>query len=270
MRDTENLNSQLAKEEATLAATNEQIEAAYRRIEALQAQITAAQEKIAATEQGIDKLRESAVTIEKRMELLREYMSMVENSPAPVAINTPAPGFHTPAPARHTPPPAVHTPVPATHTPVPATPAEPSENDSTAEILPSLEEAQPTDEIGDLAFVESLPGATADAKKEASSAPVTLETLDDEVLSHELLPRTQTFEEELLLVMAHHRKAIAPKDVARIFRRLDYTPKQSATAKTIRAQVEAAQHLFETAAEGRIALTGEGREEAQRLIEQLA
>ncbi len=249
MQDSDNLQSQLAKEEAALAATSEQIAAAHRQIEALHARIADTQSQIAATERHIEELADHAATIEKRIELLREYMSMVDAAgtapnPAPVA---PAPRSQ-PAP----PPPA----------------AEVLGND--AEALPSLGEPEPADEIGDLSFVESMPGATADD----TNPPVTLKPdsfsdMDEEALTHELLPRTQTFEEELLLVMAFHRKAILPKDVGRIFRRLDYAPKQKATEAAVKAQVEASTHFIEYAKEGRIALTPEGREEAQRLLKQL-
>ncbi len=108
-------------------------------------------------------------------------------------------------------------------------------------------------------------GAPAATEKE----PITFDNMTEEVLTHELLPRTETFEEELLLVMAFHKKAVKPKDVANKFRRLDYAPKQSATETTIKSQVEADQHLFENVAGGRIALTTDGREEAQRLLDRL-
>lgn len=252
MQDSDNLQSQLAKEEASLAGIAEQIETAQRQIEALRAQIAEAQSQIAATERQIGEFTDQAATIEKRMDLLREYMSMVDDageapSPAPVAAAPAPPPAADPAP----PPPA----------------PEPEEN----EALPAFEgEPEVQDEIGDLSFVESLPGAKPDdTNPSVTVKPDSFEELDEETLTHELLPRTQTFEEELLLVMAHHRKAIAPKAVSRIFRRLDYAPKQKATEAAIKAQVEAAPHFIEYAKEGRIALTSEGREEAQRLLKQL-
>ncbi len=115
-----------------------------------------------------------------------------------------------------------------------------------------------------------MPGATPDDTNPPRTGPLTMEDLDEETLTHEVLPRTQTFEEELLLVLAFHRKPVQPKDVARIFRRLDYAPKQKATEAIIKAQLEADHHLFEQAKEGRIALTAEGREEAQRLLAEFA
>jgi hypothetical protein len=258
MQDSDNLQSQLAKEEASLAAIAEQIETAQRQIEALRAQIAEAQSQIAATERQIGELTDHATTIEKRMDLLREYMSMVDQageapSPAPAAAAPPTPADPAPPPNAD---------------PAPPPPApEPDEN----EVLPAFKrEPELQDEIGDLSFVESLPGAKADnTNPPVTVKPDSFEELDEETLTHELLPRTQTFEEELLLVMAHHRKAIAPKEVSRIFRRLDYAPKQKATEAAIKAQVEAVPHFIEYAKEGRIALTAEGREEAHRLLEQL-
>jgi hypothetical protein len=251
MLDSDNLKSQLAMEQASLAATTEQIEAAHRQIEALHAQIAEMQNQIAATERQIEELADHAATIEKRIELLQEYMEMVKTAPE-------APNAAPVAPA--SPPPAQSAPPPPS--------AEATGND--AEALPSLGDPEPDDEIGDLSFVESLPGATADdTNPPVTDKPDSFADLDEETLTHELLPRTQTFEEELLLVMAFHRKAILPKEVGRIFRRLDYAPKQKATDAAVKAQVEAAPHFIEYAKEGRIALTAEGREEAQRLLDQL-
>jgi hypothetical protein len=240
--------SQLAKEETSLAATTEQIEAAHRQIEALHARIADTQSQIAATERQIEELADHAAMIEKRMTLLQEYMSMVDE--AGKAPN----------------PPPVETAPAAPVDPAPA----PEAVENEAEALPAFEgEPEPEDEIGDLSF-ESMPGATADdTNPPVTVRPDSFDDLDEEALTHELLPRTQTFEEELLLVMAHHRKAIAPKEVGRIFRRLDYAPKQKATEAAIKAQVEAIPHFIEFAKEGRIALTAEGREEAQRLLTQL-
>jgi hypothetical protein len=250
MQDSDNLQNQLAKEEASLAATTEQIEAAHRQIKALHARIADTQSQIAATESQIEEFADHAATIEKRIELLREYMEMVKT--APEAPNTAPVAPASAAPTYPTPPPAV----------------EAASNN--AEPLPSLGDPEPEDEIGDLAFVESMPGATADdTNPPVTARPGSIDALDEEALTHELLPRTQTFEEELLLVMAFHRKAVLPKEVGRIFRRLDYAPKQKATEAAIKAQVEAAPHFIEYAKEGRIALTPEGREEAQRLLEQL-
>lgn len=247
MEDLENLRNRLAQEEATLAATHEQIEDAQRQIKRLHGQIEAVQQQIATTEQGIADLQRHAEEIEKRIALLREYMTMVESAP------------ESPVPLEPTPPAE-----PAAQPHEPAAPAA----ESLGDVLPSLDEAEPAGELGDLAFVEA-PTSASGAASSATEAPGSIDDLDEDYLTAELLPRTQTFQEELILVMAFHRKAIAPKEVARVFRRLDYAPKLSATEKNIKAQVEADHHFFEYAGEGRVALTREGRAEAQRLLEQL-
>jgi hypothetical protein len=270
MPNSDNLQSQLAKEEAALAATTEQIEAAHRQIEALQARIADTEKQIAATENQIEELADHAAAIEKRIGLLREYMEMVEAAPevpnaAPAAAKPAARSHPTPPPGAITYP----TPPPGAVT-YPTPPPGVEIADNNAEPLPSLGDPAPDDEIGDLSFVESFPETSADDTNPPQTArPDSFEDLDEEALTHELLPRTQTFEEELLLVMAFHRKAILPKEVGRIFRRLDYAPKQKATEAAIKAQVEATPHFIEYAKEGRIALTAEGREEAQRLLKQL-
>ncbi|UCC49650.1 MAG: hypothetical protein JSV41_05675 [Gemmatimonadota bacterium] len=241
MQDLENLRDRLAQEQATLATTHEQIEAAHRQIEALHGQIAAIQQQIATTEQQIAELHRHAEAIEKRIALLREYMTMVESAEEPAT--------------------------PAAQSPEAAAPARPAA-EPLAQALPSLEEAEAADELGDLSFAET-PTTSSGPTVPATETPLSLDDLDEEYLTSELLPRTQTFEEELILVMAHHRKAIPPKDVARIFRRLDYAPKVAATEKSVKAQVESDHRFFEYAARGRIALTREGRAEAQRLLEQL-
>jgi hypothetical protein len=254
MRDSANLQDQLAKEEAALAAANQQVEAAHTQIEALHAQIAATQSQIEATHGKIAKLQEHAETISKRIALLREYMTMVENEPHPAVTPVPMPS-----------------PVAAPQAaPVQAAPEQPapaaSVDEGLGELLPDLETPL-EEELGSLELSDTLVAPT-DGPTKTEGGPLNFEEVDEELLTSELLPRTQTFEEELILVMAYHRKPAAPKDVARIFKRLDYAPKQAANEKAIKAQVEASQHFFEYAAEGRIALTGEGREEAQQLLMQ--
>ncbi len=257
MQDFENIQSQLAQEEAALAATNEQIEAAQQAIADAHAQIEAVQARIQGFEEQIDKLREHAESVQKRIQLLREYMEMAASSRVP----TPPPA---PAPQRTTPPPS---PAPQPATPDVSPAPEPATGDSGLddELLPDLN--QP-DELG-LGDALDLPAATPTAPSATDRSDITFETMDEEMLTHELLPRTSTFEEELLLLMAYHRKAIKPKEIASRFKRLDYTPKVSTTEKNIRLQVEADHHFFENVADDRIALTDEGREEAQRLLETL-
>lgn len=241
MQDLENLRDRLAQEEATLATTHEQIEAARRQIQALQGQIGAIQQQIATSEQQIAELHRHAEAIEKRIALLREYVTMVES--------------------------AEERAKPATRPPKAVAPAAPAAK-PLAEALPSLEPAAAPDELGDLSFAEEAMSTSGPATP-VTEAPVSIDNLSEEYLTSELLPRTQTFEEELILVMAHHRKAIPAKDVARVFRRLDYAPKVAPTEKSVKAHVESDHRFFEYTAGGRIALTREGRAEAQRLLEQL-
>ncbi len=257
MQDFDNIQTQLAQEEAALAATNEQIEAAQQAIADAHAQMEAVQAQIQGFEDQIENLREHADSVQKRIELLREYMEMASSARVP----TPPPA---PAPQRTTPPPA---PAPQPTTPEMPEPAEQATGGSGLddEILPDLNEPEELS-LGDAL---DLPAANPTAPSTTDRSGVTFETMDEELLTLELLPRTSTFEEELLLLMAYHRKAIKPKDIASRFKRLDYTPKVSTTEKNIRLQVEADHHFFENVADDRIALTDEGREEAQRLLETL-
>ncbi len=260
MEDLENLQQRLAQEEATLTATHEQIEAAHGQIAALNQQIGATQRQIEATESQIKALQDRTQAIEKRIALLREYIAMVEAGEEPLE-------------------------------PV----AEPVSEDATAESdadtseeleevasdEPAMAEASVEEELeaesivedvetADLGDLELTPPVSAFSAKGARTRRerLTFDNIDDDTLAHEVLPRAQTFEEELLLLMAYHRKAIKPKDINRAFRRLDHTPKFTASEKAITSQV--AQEFLEWVANGRIALTREGRDEAQRLLDQLS
>jgi hypothetical protein len=224
MGDLENLQGRLAREEATLSGTHDQIGAARRHIESLTQQIEDLKGQIEQTETHITKLETHTTTIDKRMALLREYIELVEAGEDVI---------------------------------------EPLEADT-----PPLPTVDADDEdVVDLDFVQQT--AKTDAGSEEPTGPISFETLDEERFTHEILPRTSTFGEELLLVLAHHRKGVAPKDVTKVFRRLDYAPKASPTAKNVSSQVETDHHLFETAAGGKIALTREGRDEALLLLQSL-
>ena len=224
MGDLENLQRRLAREEATLSGTRDQIEAARRHIQSLRKQIEDVKSQIEQTETHITKLEAHTMTIDKRMALLREYIELVETGEEVIE------------------------PLEAANAPQPAVEAD-------------------EEETVNLDFVQQT--AAPNAGMEEPKGPVSFETLDEEHLTHEILPRTSTFGEELLLVLAHHRKGVAPKDVTKVFRRLDYAPKTSPTAKNVLSQVETDPHLFETAAGGKIALTREGRDEALQLLQQL-
>lgn len=236
MRDLENLLSRLAREEATLSATHDQIDAGHRKIEAFQQQIEDVKRQIEETEAHTKKLEGHTKTVEKRMALLREYVEMVEAGEDPLE-------------------------------PIAAAEPDVAANDAPGVDLPAIDDEE--EEIVDLNFVQPMTGPAEASSTTAALGPISFDDLDMELLSYETLPHTQTFGEELLLVLAYHRKAVAPKDIARVFRRLDYAPKLSPTAKNVRAQIETDAHLFESAAGEKISLTREGRAEAQQLLQRL-
>ncbi|UCF18920.1 MAG: hypothetical protein JSU87_13455 [Gemmatimonadota bacterium] len=243
MQDLGTLKKQLAQEEAALAATLQQIERIQSRVDSLRAEIETTQSRIEAAEQQIEEFKRDTQAAEKRISLLREYMAMVERAPPPppdiIAPGRPALDSQRPDAAKKTP------------------------------AAPLPRGAPEDDTIGDLTFVKPLGPATPERVKPRQTEASTFDGLEDEILTYELLPRTQTFVEELLLVLAHHKKAVALKDIGRIFRRLDYAPKVAATEKIIRQHLESAGHLFEYMSEGRVTLSREGREEAGRLLEEL-
>ncbi len=71
------------------------------------------------------------------------------------------------------------------------------------------------------------------------------------------------------MLLAHGGKALTPKSIVRAFKRLDYTPKVAPSEDAIRGQIESENLFFVSSAGGRIALTDEGEEEAQKLLERL-
>ncbi|KPK63767.1 MAG: hypothetical protein AMS21_06505 [Gemmatimonas sp. SG8_38_2] len=234
MGDLKNLQSRLAREEATLSATHEQIEAGHRKVEAFQRQIEDVERQIGETEAHIKKLEDHTKAVEKRMALLREYVEMVEAGEDPLEpIATGEPDL--------------------------------ADDDAPGTDLPTIDDEE--EEIVDLDFVQPMTGPAETSS--TTVGPISFDDLDVELLSHEILPHTHTFGEELLLVLAYHRKPVASKDVARVFRRLDYAPKLSPTAKNVRAQVETDPHLFESAAGDKISLTREGRDEARQLLQRV-
>jgi hypothetical protein len=252
MNDLDNLQSRLADEESTLSATHEQIEAAHGRIETLHEHIEETKREIAETEQHIQKLHEHIQTVEKRINLLREYIGMVDagDELAEQKVQTEA---------------AKPRPKPAKSQKVEPDVPEVLGAEQLTEALLSVGKDDDSEGLVDLEFVQPTESTTAKEK----AVPASFEDLEEDLLTHELLPRTETFGEELLLILAYHRKAVAPKDVARAFRRLDYAPKVSPTAKNVQVEVDSATQLFEYAG-SKIVLTREGREEAQHLLEQLA
>jgi hypothetical protein len=264
MQDLKNIQKQLAQEEQALLTARDQVRAAHQRIEEARGQITAIQAQIQSTQRKIQELESHAQSIEKRVALLRAYMEMAASSPAGEPPPPPAP---EPAPQ----PAAPMTPKPKAQA-KPAQPVatpEPTEPAIDESIDAAMMEPDEDDELDDLEFGQPLTAPTVpDAPAATDPGPITFETMDEEYFTHELLPRTSTFEEELILLLAYHRKAIKPKDIANRFKRLDYTPKTSTTEKNIKQQVEGS-HFFELAGEGRVALTDEGRTEAQHLLDTL-
>jgi hypothetical protein len=243
MQNHDSVEKQLARDEALLAetrreiaTTREGIQVARRQAEALSEQVT--------------RLEEREATIEKRIALLRQYIEM-------------APPLEAPADEE---PPAVVESVDeeeAAGYPIHERP-EPEEPEEPGEGLLDLDEA-----LAGNVVVGAAPAAgqlTGPPARGTRAPPDSFDDLDDESLSMELLPRTQTFEEEMLLILAHHRKAVEPKDVARLFRRLDHTPKIKPTEDNIKVQISSSPHFYEHTGEGRIALSQEGREEALRLL----
>jgi hypothetical protein len=280
MRDLDSLHSRLAREEATLSATHEQVEAALREIEALKEEIRERERQILEAERHIEKLRAHAATIEKRMALLREYIEMVQAGeepawePEPAAAAAPAldeaAADLDPTPEATGAANAEAAETVGAEPPVAVHQEEPVREEPVDEAAIEEETLEPADALADREFVEEMtPPGAVETVEEIEAEPITLENVDPQFLAMEVLPRTETFGEELLLVLACHRKAVAPKDVAKVFRRLEYAPKLSATEENVVSQVDADPHLYESAARGKIALTREGREEAQRLLEQL-
>lgn len=132
-------------------------------------------------------------------------------------------------------------PVPAEPRPVPATPDPPSSPDPT-----------------------HVPDSTP------SPEPRELRSLIDETrLSEELLPRTHSLEDALLLLLAHHGRALDATRIAREFRRLDHIP-DVATPDAIAGELERRPLFFESSPGGGFGLTEEGEDEARRLLARLA
>ena len=70
--------------------------------------------------------------------------------------------------------------------------------------------------------------------------------------------------------MAHYRKRIRPQQIINAFRKLEYSPDIPATKDSVLAQLEQRPAFFAHAGKDGFVLTTQGREEAQRLLSQLA
>ncbi len=262
MKELDSLQRQLAREDDLLSTTEGKIDSARQKIESLRQQIEKSKQEIQSTEELIDRLRANSETIKKRRGLLLQYIELAKSA------NDTAPQSTEDMPTEDMP----------TEVPEPEAAAAPSDEEERAaeSQLPSTEgEAIPGDlpyletdddpDLEDLPFVEP-PDTEVDLDDGIEPPTVSFDDIDEVTFTHEILPHTETFGEELLLVLAYHRKATAPKNVVRVFRRLDYAPKQPATEKNVSAQAELNPHLYQYAAGGRIALTREGRSEALRLL----
>jgi len=236
MSQQDNVEKQLAREEALLKRTRDEIAATREGIEEAERQGALLRERLAELERETE-------AVEKRIALLRQYIEMAPPG-EPEESGAAEPDWdeeETGYPLKEAP-----------------------QEDEVEEVLPDLDPS-----LIDNVQVGAPPSGSASRAK-SSDAASSFDDLDEEILAMELLPRTQTFEEELLLILAYHRKAVEPKDVSRLFRRLDHTPKTKPTENNVKAQIASAPHHYEQTNEGRIALSQEGREEAQRLLMSLA
>jgi hypothetical protein len=263
MRELESLRKQLAREDELLSATAGRIDSARQKIETLERQIDTAKREIEATERLIEKLHGNSETIKKRRGLLLQYIELAKAGDDTVPPRSKHDSSDPPAPETATVTQEQEDTVAITNH------SSPDEDVMVGGDLPFLEDAEPDlDELEDLTFVEP-PEGEADLDDDSETGTASFDDIDEISFTHEILPHTQTFAEELLLVLAYHRKATAPKNVVRIFRRLDYAPKQPATEENVTALVELNPHQYQYAAGGRIALTREGRDEALRLLGEL-
>ncbi len=233
MQDLKNLKERLAREESALVAIHEQAEAVVLGMEDARRQIEASEVKI-------EELRERGIAVEKRMTLLRQYIEMVESGEGDAGA-------------------------------LEAATSASGDGAAVLDALPDMEDPMDDaeEQVYSLDMTPPVPVTTHAAAEVAEDETLSFETIDEKRLSVEVLPRAQSFVEELLLLMAHHRKAIKPNDMAKTFRRWDYAPQGPATAKGIKDQLDADHHFFEHVADGRYALTPEGRAEAHKLLQQM-
>lgn len=254
MKELESLQKQLSREDDLLSANEGKIDSTREKIESLRRQIETTKREIQAAEQLVDELHANSETIKKRRSLLLQYIELARSGNDAVPARPKEEASDAPPPKPTAAPPEVEANAPL--------PGEPTSDD------PLPLDADEEHNLDDLPFLEPL-GAAAGDDDDDSAEAVSLDDIDELAFTHEILPHTETFAEELLLVLAYHRKAAAPKSVVRIFRRLDYAPKQPATEENVTALVELNPHFYQYAAGGRIALTREGRSEAIRLLEEL-
>ena len=240
MQDIDSLRARLSREEAELKTARLQIDEAHHRIQ---------------------ELRKHADSLEKRIKLLREYIELADSGGSdPGLASLLSEGDESfekqlEAASQEQP------------TPPPKTASEP--NEKKKKPKPDLidEDGEPLlAELETVATPSPSPGPPR--KKEM---PVSFdEDIDERQLADEILPRAESFEEALLFLMAHHRKRITPQGIIAAFRRLDYAPNVQATKEAIAARMEQQPTFFAHAGKEGFVLTNQGREEAERLLSQLA
>ena len=216
---------------ARLAQEEATLAAAAEQINIAEHQIEAAQAQIEVGRAKIDRLRDHQADVAKRAELLHQYIELAESGENEPSLSD-------------------------------ALASPPETIDATLDALPDLMDASPV-ELIELPVADPSPGSVA------TDSTLSFETLDKQRLVDQLLPSAETFEEELLILMAFHKKAVRPKEIARIFRAFEYAPQSHAGEDSIKTQLESGTELFERVSGGRYALTDEGRAEADRLLKQL-
>lgn len=193
-------------------------------------ELASARVEIDAAHQRIEGLRTRSTSLEKRIKLLREYVELVESGGD-------APGLAEDLDS------------------VGGTDGATAASAAVEPLLPN---------------VSAGPAGGAAAPK-MNEDPVSFEEgFEERILADEILPKADSFEEALILLMGFHRKRIRPQEILKAFRRLDYAPDVSATKATIIAQLEQQPAFFAHAGKDGFVLTTQGREEADRLLSELA
>ncbi|MFQ5927670.1 MAG: type II secretion system F family protein [Terriglobia bacterium] len=213
-----------------------------------EAALAETRKQIAAAQHTIEELRSRSEALEKRVKLLREYIQMVEAG---------GEGAHLPE----------------------ALPQELGLPEAQPPEL-ALPEAQPPE----LALPEAQPAHAAPAgtglpswltlsrlasEPQLAEAPSFEAGIDEQRLANDILPRAASFEDALLLLLAHRRKRLTPKDIIKAFRRLEYAPAARAMPDWVEAQLEQRPTFFAHAGRNGFVLTKEGQREAQRILNQL-
>jgi hypothetical protein len=268
MESLEDLRARLEREQAALAQTVEAIDAAKRRAaeltdrhEALKKRIVLLRQYIEAVEAGGDEPIEVELSggTESADDASPSGTAAVDGGPAePESPGTPPGRPH--AGKRGEPQPRAQEPERAGE--------------------PAAEDTAPTDDDG-LQYAGKAPDPIIPPRpaeppsvdqrpfEPATTGRDSVRSLDDRQLSEEILPRTHTFEEALLLLLANRGSALKPDGIAREFRRLNHLPEAISTDDSILRELESRPQFFERRHGGGFGLTSEGREEASRVLARL-